>query len=83
VTFWCGSGKDPDLTPFFRDFKKAKKLLFFSMFFSYTLPPDYLRYSNLNFLLKFCVKILFCKHYFSPPHTNMRKGNDPEQDPYL
>ncbi len=21
---------------------------------------------NFNFLLKFCVKILFCKHYFSP-----------------
>ncbi len=31
---------------------------------------------KFNFLLKFRVKILFCKHYF-------RKGKDPEPDPYL
>jgi hypothetical protein len=30
-----------------------------------------------NFLLKFCVKILFCEHYFSPLNTVMRKGKDP------
>ncbi len=30
---------------------------------------------------KFCVKILFCKHYFGPFNTFLRKGTDP--DPYL
>ncbi len=30
---------------------------------------------------KFCVNILFCKHYFSPLNTFLRKGKDP--DPYL
>ncbi len=35
---------------------------------------------NLFFLLKFCVKILFRKHYFSLPNTFMRKGKDPEPD---
>jgi len=34
-------------------------------------------------LLNFCVKILFCKHYFSPLNTFMRKGKDPDPDPYL
>jgi hypothetical protein len=33
------------------------------------------------FLIKCCVKILFCKHYFSSLNTLMRKGKDP--DPYL
>ncbi len=27
------------------------------------------------------IKILFCKHYFSPLDTFMRKGKDPEPDP--
>ncbi len=36
---------------------------------------------KLNFLLTFCVKILFCRHYFSPLNTSMRKGKDPEPDP--
>ncbi len=30
-----------------------------------------------------CVKILFYRHYFSPLNTSMRKGKDPEPDPYL
>ncbi len=36
-------------------------------------------------MLKFWVKILFCKHYFSPLNTFMSKGKDPdpEQDPEL
>jgi hypothetical protein len=39
----------------------------------------------------FCVKILFCKHYFSLINTFMRKGKEadpepvlePDPDPYL
>ncbi len=27
---------------------------------------------------QFCFKILFCKHYFSPLNTFMRKGKDPD-----
>ncbi len=38
---------------------------------------------TFNFLLKFCVKILFCKHYFILLSTFMRKGKDPDPDPYL
>ncbi len=29
---------------------------------------------------KFCVKILFCKHYFSPINTFLRKGKDPDPE---
>ncbi len=36
---------------------------------------------DFNFLLKFCVKTLFCSHYFSPLYAFMRKGKDPEPDP--
>jgi hypothetical protein len=36
---------------------------------------------KFNFWLKFCVKILFCKHYFRPLSTYTTKGKDP--DPYL
>jgi hypothetical protein len=41
---------------------------------------------KIKFLAKkCCIKILFCKHYFSPLHIFMRKGKDPdmEPDPYL
>ncbi len=34
----------------------------------------------------FCIKILFCNHYYSPLNTFMRKGKDPEPvdpEPYL
>jgi hypothetical protein len=63
----------PDPTPFFSDFKDAKKI-FFPIFFSYNLPTGTAT-SVLKFnLLKFCVKILFCKYYF-------RKVKDPDTDP--
>ncbi len=54
VTFWCGSDfwlMDPDPTPFFSDFKDAKKFIFFKFFsiiFSFYLPA-----LKINFLLKF------------------------------
>ena len=73
----------PDLTPFFSDFKDAKKLFFFH-FFLITYPQaHYLQSKKLKVLLKFCVKILFCGQYFSPLITCMWKGKDPEPDPYL
>ncbi len=84
VTFWCRSksapltngpdpAPDPDPTPdpipFFNDFKDAKENLFFIFFLLPYLQVHYLQSSKLNFLLKFWVKILFCKHYFSPLYT--------------
>jgi hypothetical protein len=36
---------------------------------------------KLNFLSKFCVKILICRHYFSPLNKNPEP--DPDPDPYL
>ncbi len=39
------------------------------------------RLDLIHFLIKFCVKILFCKHYSSLLNTFMRKEKDP--DPYL
>jgi hypothetical protein len=64
----------PDPTPFFSDFKDAKDY-FFPIFFYYNLPTGTLS-SVLKFIfwLKFCVKILFCKHYF-------RKGKGSDLDP--
>ncbi len=35
------------------------------------------RYSQTKFFSKFCVTIWFCKHYFSPLNTFMRKRKDP------
>ncbi len=67
VTFWCGSGSgslDPyhwliDPTPFFED------LMIFLIFFSYSLPTGTSSsISKINFLPKFCIKILFCQALF-------------------
>jgi hypothetical protein len=63
------SGSTPDPTPFFSEFKDAKKFSF------YLHAGTFSSVLKLYFLLKFCVKILFCKHYF-------RKGRDPEPDSY-
>jgi hypothetical protein len=73
---------DPDPTPFFINFKDARKNILFFIFFLITCPQAYhLQSKKFNFLLKFCVKILFCRHYFSQLNTYMRKGKDP--DPHL
>ncbi len=64
----------PDPTPFFSDFKDAKTLFFFFIFFF--LPACKLsEVLKLNFVLRFCMKILFCKHYFSSLNTCMRKAD--------
>ncbi len=91
VTFWCGSGSGsadpylwlmgpdpdptPDPTPFVSDSKNKKK----NPFFSYNLPAGTLSsVLKIFFLLNFCFKILFCKHFFSPLNIFMRKGKDPD-----
>jgi hypothetical protein len=84
---------DPDLDPdpalyptsFFSNFKDAKKYFFsYFLFYSYNLPIGILfSVLKLNFMLMFCVKILFCKHYFSPLNKFIRKEKDPYLDPYL
>ncbi len=72
----------PDLIPFFIDFKDAKKNHIF--FFYSNLPTShYLQSKVFNFLLKFCVKILFGRRYFSPLNTFMRKAKYPDPEPYL
>ncbi len=50
----------------FSDFKDAK-IFFFSIFSFLELNHRHIIFSfnNLIFLLKFCVQILFCKHYFT------------------
>jgi hypothetical protein len=71
---------DPTLdpTPFFIDFKDAKEKKIF-IFFSHNLQQaHHLQSKKFNFLLKFCVKFLFCRHYFSPLNTLMRKRKDPD-----
>jgi hypothetical protein len=57
----------PDPTPFFSDHHMH---IFFSL-------------KHFNFMLKFCVKILFCKHYFSPFNIFKKKGKDPDPYPNL
>jgi hypothetical protein len=85
VTFWCGFGSaDPylrllgpaaDPTPFFCDFKDAKKINFIFVLKTYS----HIIFSLINlFLAKFCVEILFCKHYFRLLNTFMRKRKDPD-----
>ncbi len=71
---------DPDLTPFFSDFRMQKKVIF--SYFSLQLARGHIIFilKIVIFLLKFCVKNLFCKHYFSPLNTFMRKGKDPDAD---
>jgi hypothetical protein len=71
----------PDPTPFFNDFKDAKKN--FSPYFSFITCPQahHLQYKKFNFWLKFCVKNFIGRHCFNPLNTFMRKGKDP--DSYL
>jgi hypothetical protein len=80
------------MDPAFSNFEDAKKIIFFFIFFSsnffliacfsYNLPTGTLSsVLKIYFLLKFCVKILFCKHYFGLLNTFLTKRKDPESDP--
>jgi hypothetical protein len=100
MTFWSGSGSGdpylwlmdpapdldptPDPTPFFSDFKGWKKIIFSYFLIQLTPQAHYLQ-TKFNFFPTFFVKILFCKHYFSPLNIFMRKGKDtdPEPHPYI
>ncbi len=63
----------PDPTPFLSDFKDAKKNFFLHIFFLFSLPARTLSsVLKIKFFAKFCVKILFCKHYYSLLNTFMR-----------
>ncbi len=75
-----GSGSDS----FLQWIYGCKKIIFFSYFFLLTCPqPHYLQSQKLNFLPKFCVKILFFEHRFNSLNTFMRTVKDPEPDLYL
>jgi hypothetical protein len=72
-----------DMTPFFSDFKDAKKFFCF-IYFPNNLPAGTISsILKIKFFGKFCVKILFCNQSFSPLNTCMRKDKDPDPDPYL
>ncbi len=67
-TFWCGSWSGFEPYLWLTD--------------PYPTPDPTL--SSVTLRIQKSVKILFCKHCFSPLNTFMRKGKDPEQmDPYL
>ncbi len=54
------------------------KKIFFSYYF-YNLHAGTLSsVLKIKFLRKFCVKIFFCKNYFSPLNIFMRIGKDPD-----
>ncbi len=59
-----GSDQTPDPTPFFINFKDAKKIIFFT-FFSHNVPTGTSSsVQKKNFLLKYCVKMLFLQALF-------------------
>ncbi len=53
----------------------------FAFFLITCQQKHHLQSKKSNFVLKFCVTILFCRHYFSPLNSSVRKGKDPEPDP--
>jgi hypothetical protein len=83
LTFWCGSGSAdpylilldpepdpiPDQTPFFSDFKDARKI-FFSNFLSYNLPAGTLS-SVLR--IKFCYNFILQALFQSAQHLYEKK----------
>jgi hypothetical protein len=85
VTFWCGSGSpDPYLWLMDPDPDAKKKYIFFLHIFFSQLARRYTLFClKIKFVVKFCVKMLFCRHYFSPLNTFMRKGKDLDPDPHL
>ncbi len=94
VTFWCGSvpltneSGSGSRSDFFLHWLQWMKNIVFSYFFLITYPQaHYLQSKKLIISLKYCVKNLFCKHYFNLLNTFMRKGKDPNPEldpgPYL
>jgi hypothetical protein len=80
LTSGSGSGSSSGSDSFI-DFKDETKKYFFNII---TSPQaHHLQSKKLNFLLKFCVKMFFCRHYFSPLNTFMRTRKDPDPDLYI
>jgi hypothetical protein len=70
-----------DPNPFFLDFKNEKKNFLFCLI---TFPQALdLKSKKFNFLLQYCVKFLFCRHYFSALNILIRMRKDPDPEPYL
>jgi hypothetical protein len=69
----------PDSTPFFIDFKDAKRNIFFSTFFFLITCPKahHLQSKKFYFLLKFCVKIFFVDIISVRSTHFLSKGNMP------
>jgi hypothetical protein len=70
----------PDPTTFFNDFKDLPNKLEFFPFFSLITNPQvhHLQALKLNFLLKYCVKILLCQAIFQSAQHIYGKGKDPD-----
>ncbi len=68
----------------FKFLRMQKGKISFHIFLLITCQQaHHIQSKKFNFLLKFYVKILLCRHYFSPLNTSTKKGKDPEPDPYL
>jgi hypothetical protein len=71
IGFCSGSGSNSGSDSFLHCFWMQKKIL--SYFFITYPQAHHLQSKKFICLLKFCVKILFCRHYFSPLNTFKRK----------
>ncbi len=80
LTNGSGSNSGSDFFLYF-DFKNARQNICFHIFLMTCPHANHLHFKKFNFLLQFCVQIIFCMNYFSPLNTFMRKGKDP--DPYF
>ncbi len=86
VTFWCGSGSGLYIPLTNGSGSNSGSDFFLQWLEGCKKRAHYLQSKKFIFLLKFGVKILFCKHCFSPLNSFMGKGKDPDlwlTDPYL
>ncbi len=77
----CGSIPLTNGSDSFLQWLKMQKKIFHIFFLQLTRRHFIFSLKKFFLLLKFCVQILFCNHYFGPLNTFMWKGKDP--DPYL
>ncbi len=77
LTNGSGSGSNSGSDFFLHWFLRMSKKKIFIFFLITCQQAHHLQSKKFNFLLNVCVKILFCRHYFNPLNTSMRKGKDP------